>query len=76
MKQGAHKWQFFPRFRRHAFGWRSDAPIQRIKEALAEIKQVARTDAVLAAEGAVMFLEKVRPRWNTSIALPGRSAPR
>ncbi|UIF88423.1 hypothetical protein KAF44_28190 (plasmid) [Cupriavidus necator] len=61
MKQGAHKWQFFPRFRRHAFGWRSDAPIQRIKEALAEIKQVARTDAVLAAEGAVMFLEKVSP---------------
>lgn len=61
MKQGGHKWQFSPRFRRHAFGWRSDALIQRIKEALAEIKQVARTDAVLAAEGAVKFLEKVSP---------------
>lgn len=61
MKQVGHKWQFSPRFRRHAFGWRSDAPIQRIKEALAEIKQVARTDAVLAAEGAVKFLEKVSP---------------
>lgn len=34
----AHKWQFSSRFRRHSFGWRSDTPIQRIKEALAEIK--------------------------------------
>ncbi|VVE58584.1 hypothetical protein PHO31112_05344 [Pandoraea horticolens] len=42
MKQASYKWQFAQRFRRHAFGWRSDAPIQRIKEALAEIKQVAR----------------------------------
>jgi hypothetical protein len=31
---GAHKWQFAPHFRRHAFGWRSDMPIQRIKEAV------------------------------------------
>ena len=56
-----HKWQFTPRFRRHAFGWRSDAPIQRIKEALAEIRQVARKDPVLAAEGAVLLLEKLSP---------------
>lgn len=25
-----HKWVFRPRFRRHAFGWRSDLPIKRI----------------------------------------------
>lgn len=56
-----HKWQFAPRFRRHAFGWRSDTPIQRIKEALTEIKQVARKDPVLAAEGAVLLLEKLSP---------------
>ncbi len=61
MKPAAHKWQFAQRFRRHAFGWRSDVPIQRIKEAIAEIKQVARTDAVIAADGAVKFLEKVSP---------------
>ena len=54
-----HKWQFAPRFRRHAFGWRSDTPIQRIKEALSEIKQVARKEPILAAEGAVRFLEKL-----------------
>lgn len=57
----AHKWQFAARFRRHAFGWRSDAPIQRIKEALAEIKLVARKEPVLAAEGAVTLLEKLSP---------------
>lgn len=56
-----HKWQFSSRFRRHAFGWRSDTPIQRIKEAVSEIKSVARKDAVLAAEGAVIFLEKLSP---------------
>jgi hypothetical protein len=55
------KWQFAPRFRRNAFGWKSDAPIQRIKEAIAEIKQVARKDKFLAAEGAVLFLEKLTP---------------
>lgn len=57
----AHKWQFASRFRRHAFGWRSDTPIQRIKEALSEIKQVARKEPVLAAEGAVTLLEKLSP---------------
>lgn len=57
----SHKWQFSTRFRRHAFGWRSDAPIQRIKEALAEIKQYTRSNPVLAAEGAVTFLEKLSP---------------
>ena len=57
----AHKWQFTARFRRHAFGWRSDTPIQRIKEALSEIKQVARKEPVIAAEGAVTFLEKLSP---------------
>lgn len=61
MMSTAHKWQFAPRFRRHAFGWRSDTPIQRIKEALAEIKQVARKEPVLAAEGAVTLLEKLSP---------------
>ncbi len=57
----AHKWQFAPRFRRNAFGWRSDTPIQRIKEAVSEIKQVAKKEPVIAAEGAVVLLEKLSP---------------
>ena len=57
----AQKWQFASRFRRHAFGWRSDTPVQRIKEAVSEIKQVARKEPVLAAEGAITLLEKLSP---------------
>ena len=57
----AHKWQFASRFRRHAFGWRSDTPVQLIKEAITEIKQVARKEPVLAAEGAITLLEKLSP---------------
>jgi len=56
-----HTWQFAPRFKRNAFGWRSDAPIQRIKEALAEIKLVGKKDPVLAAEGAIVLLGKLSP---------------
>lgn len=57
----APKWQFSARFRRHAFGWRSDTPIKRIKEALSEIRAIARKEPILAAEGAVLFLEKISP---------------
>lgn len=56
-----YKWLFTSRFRRHAFGWRSDTPIKRIKEAVLEIKQVARKEPVLAADGAIKFLEKLSP---------------
>ena len=60
-KVGTHKWQFKARFRRHAYGWRSQPAIKRIKEAVSEIKKVARKDPVVAAEGAVSFLERVSP---------------
>lgn len=56
-----HKWTFRARFRRHAFGWRSQPAIKRIKEAVSEIKKEARQNPVLGAEGAVLFLEKVSP---------------
>ena len=63
MKAGAptHKWEFSPRFRRHAFGWRSQPAIQRIKQAISEIKKAARRDPVLGAEGAVLLLERLSP---------------
>ncbi len=61
MKPVPHKWQFKPRFRRHAFGWRSQPAVLRVREAVAEIKAVARNDPVLAADGAVAFLERVSP---------------
>jgi hypothetical protein len=58
----AYAWKFKSRFRRNAFGWRGTQPaIERIREALAEINAVARTDRNLAAEGAVAFLERLSP---------------
>jgi hypothetical protein len=56
-----HRWQFAARFRRNAFGWRSQPAIQRVHEAVSEIRKVRRTDQVLAAEGAVLLLERISP---------------
>lgn len=56
-----HKWEFKARFRRHAFGWRSQPAITRIKQAVSEIKKVAKKNPMLAAEGAIAFLERVSP---------------
>ena len=58
---GKHQWEFKARFRRRGFGWKSQPAIQRIKQAVSEIKKVARQDPALAAEGAVLFLERVAP---------------
>lgn len=57
----SHKWTFRARFRRRAFGWRSQPAIKRIKEAVSEIKKEARKDLTLGAEGAVLLLEKLSP---------------
>jgi len=54
-----HPWEFRRRFRRGAFGWRSKLPVERVKQAVSEIKRVARRDPQLGAEGAVLFLERV-----------------
>lgn len=60
-KTAAHKWTFRARFRRHAFGWQSQPAIKRIREAVSEIKKVRRSNPELAAEGAVVFIEKLSP---------------
>lgn len=58
-------WAFRARFRRAAFGWNgSKLAIERIHEALTEIRAVARHDPATAAEGAVLFLEKLSPALN------------
>ena len=57
----SYNWEFGARFRRRGFGWKSQPAIKRIKEAVPEIKRVARTEDLLAAEGAVLFLEKISP---------------
>jgi hypothetical protein len=61
-EQPAHDWAFKPRFRRGAFGWRgSSLAVQRVREAVSEIRKVARRDPLLGAEGAVQFLARVSP---------------
>lgn len=60
-KPASHPWVFKSRFRRGAFGWRSQPAVQRVKEAVREIKAVARRDPLLAADGAVAFFERVSP---------------
>jgi hypothetical protein len=56
----AFRWEFIPRLRRGAFGWRGSAlACQRVRQAVAEIRKVARKDPALAGEGAVRFLERV-----------------
>lgn len=60
-KTPAHKWEFATRFRKGAFGWRSQPAVQRVKEAVSEIARVAKQDPVLGAEGAVKFIEKLVP---------------
>ncbi len=60
-KPEAHKWEFKARFRRHAFGWKSQPAIARIKQAVAEIRKVAKKEPLLAADGAIAFIERVSP---------------
>jgi hypothetical protein len=59
--RNSYRWDFRTRFRRNAFGWRSQPAIQRVKQAVSEIKKVARRDPVLGGEGAVLFLERLSP---------------
>ena len=61
IKTETHRWEFKARFRRHAFGWKSQPAITRVKQAVAEIRKVARKEPLVAAEGAVTFLERVSP---------------
>src|SRR5206468_61945 len=56
-----HKWEFKSRFRRDAFGWKSQPAITRIKEAVAEIKRAAKHSPQLGASGAIVLLERLSP---------------
>ena len=60
-KTSGHSWRFKARFRRHAFGWKSQPAIARLREAVSEITQVARVNPILGAEGAVGLLERISP---------------
>lgn len=59
-----HPWKFKPRLRSRAFGWRgSHLACQRLKEAVTEIKKVARVDPVTAGDGIVSLMERIWPAF-------------
>ncbi len=61
-KPEKHKWTFPARFRSGVYSWKaSRLACRRLREAVSEIKKVARKDPVLGAEGAVRLMEKIWP---------------
>lgn len=61
-RRATHAWTFRARFRAHAFGWKGTAlATRRLREAVREIKQVAKIDSVLAGEGALLLIERLWP---------------
>ena len=59
-----HSWKFKPRLRCRAFGWKgSRLACQRLKEAVSEIKKVARVDPVTAGDGVVSLMERIWPAF-------------
>ena len=49
-----HKWKFKAHFRNGAYGWKGTSlASKRMKEAVSEIKKVARTDSALAGEAGI-----------------------
>jgi tetratricopeptide (TPR) repeat protein len=60
----SHKWAFKARFRARAFGWRgSRLAIERLKQAVSEIRAVARRDPIMAADGAISLMERLWPAF-------------
>ena len=61
-KTAIHKWTFLARFRAGAYSWKSSRlACQRLREAVSEIKKVAKKEPDLAAEGAVRLIERLWP---------------
>ena len=58
------KWEFKSKFRANAYGWRgSSLAVTRLKEAVAEIRSVAKSDPVLAGDGVVSLAERIWPSF-------------
>ncbi len=61
-KPDKYKWIFPSRFRTGVYSWKaSRLACQRLREAVSEIKKVAKKDSVLGAEGVVRLIEKLWP---------------
>ena len=57
-------WQFKAKLRGRAYGWRgSKLAISRLKEAVSEIRSVAKSDPVAAGDGVVTLMERIWPAF-------------
>ena len=62
MARSTHKWSFPARFKAGAYSWKaSRLACQRLREAVSEIKKVAKKEPLIGAEGAVRLMEKIWP---------------
>ncbi len=72
-KVPAHTWAFKARFRTSAYSWRgSDLAAKRLKEAVSEIKKVAKTEPLVAAEGVISLFARIWPAFQDIDTSSGR----
>ena len=58
----SYQWTFPAKFRAGAYGWKaSSLACQRLREAVSEIKKVAKKAPVPGAEGVIRSMEKLWP---------------
>ena len=57
-----HKWTFKARFRTNTYSWKGTSlASKRLKEAVSEIKKMAKSDPVIAGEGCVALMARLWP---------------
>jgi len=57
-----YRWKFKSSFRREAYAWHGTSlASKRLQEAVSEIKKTAKTDPLMAADGAVALMERLWP---------------
>ena len=57
-----HKWTFKSRFRREAYSWKStQLASKRMREAVSEIKKIAKSDSALGGEGVIELFVRLYP---------------
>lgn len=59
-----YSWKFKPKMRARSYGWQgTQKATARLKEAVSEIKAVARKDPILAGDGVVCLMERIWPAF-------------
>jgi hypothetical protein len=71
MARSVHKWAFPARFRAGSYSWKaSRLACQRLREAVSEIKKVAKKNPLIGAEGVVHGAVQAQGK-QCALSLPG-----